>query len=304
MNDPRVRTIEQVIAFRATALCLTLLCAHAQPDASALLTAKLLEKIRAIDAVTDGTIGVAAIDLSTGRIIAYNSDSAFPQASVIKVPVMAEIYRGARQGRLRLDQQITLAAADAVAGGELYPMLRRGPLTLTVRELVRAMIESSDNTAANRLIALVGMERVNASMHSLGLTSIQLRRIMLDSAAVRRGDENVAAPAHVARLMQLLWEGAVVDKEASAEMLAELKRVDGDFRKTVPGGIEVAAKTGEYPGSRTEAGIVFLKSRPFAFSVCATFLRPGANPIPDVAAVLWQYFDRLERSNLYGNRID
>jgi beta-lactamase class A len=293
------------MALRAFILLVILVCrAHAQRDAAELLNAKLLEKIRTIDAAIDGTLGVAAIDLSTGRIIAYHAEAVFPQASVIKVPVMAEVYRSSREGGLRLDQEVTVTQPEAVAGGDLYAALQRGPLKLTVRQLVGAMIESSDNTAANRLIAAVGIERVNAGMRALGLSSVQLRRIMLDSAAVRRGDENVASPLDIARLMQLLSEGKVVDNDASAEMLGLMKNVDGDFRKTVPGGIEVAAKVGEYPGSRTEAGVVFLKSRPFAFSVCATYLRPGANPIPEVAAALWAHFDRLERSNGYGNRID
>jgi beta-lactamase class A len=289
-----------------TALIFLFLCvgAHAERDAAELLSAKLLARFGAIDAAIDGTLGVAAIDLSTGRIIAYNGDVVFPQASVIKVPVMAEVYRSTRDGHLRLDDEVTVTQAEAVAGGELYPALQRGPVKLTIRELVRAMIVSSDNTAANRLLAAVGIERVNAGARVLGLSSIQLRRIMLDSAAVRKGDDNVASPLDMARLMQLLSQGKVVDKDASAEMLSVMKRVDGDFRKTVPGGIDVAAKVGEYPGTRAEAGMVFLKSKPFAFSVCATYLRPGANPIPDVAAALWTHFDRLDRSNRYGNRID
>jgi beta-lactamase class A len=301
-----VRTIEQVTAVFVRAAVFLLFCAGAgaQQDAADLLALKTLARIRAIDDRTDGVIGVAAIDLATGRIIAHQADALFPQASVIKLAVLAGVYRSTREGRLRLDQEVTIPQSEAVAGGELYPMLRRGPLKLTVQELVAAMIGSSDNTAANRLIAMAGMERVNAEMQALGLASIRLRRIMLDSAAVRRGDENVATPREIAKLMQLMFEGKVVDQEGSRAMLEVMKSVDGDFRKTVPAGIEVASKTGEYPGTRTEAGVVWLKGRPFAFSVGATFLRPGANPIPDIAAVLYDYFDRLSRSNRYGNRVE
>ena len=290
---------------QAVAVFLTL-CggAQAEQDTAQLLALKTIAKIRAIDAHVDGVIGVTAIDLTTRRIIAYQADTVFPQASVIKVPVMVEVYSAIREGRLRLDTEIALAQSEAVAGGELYPMLRRGPLKLTVADLIGAMIQSSDNTAANRLIAMAGMERVNRQMQSLGLGTIRLRRVMLDSAAVRRGDENVATPAAMAGLMQLLFDGEAVDAEASRAMVDVMKRVDGDFRKTVPAGVEVAAKTGEYPGTRAEAGIVWLKGRPFAFSVCATFLRPGANPIPEIAAALYDHFDRLGRSNRYGNRID
>ncbi|HET8548279.1 MAG TPA: hypothetical protein VFL57_09760, partial [Bryobacteraceae bacterium] len=74
------------MALRAAALFLTL-CAgvHSEQDATDLFTVKLLARISAIDAAIEGALGVAAVDLATGRIIAYNAGTAFPQASVIKV---------------------------------------------------------------------------------------------------------------------------------------------------------------------------------------------------------------------------
>jgi beta-lactamase class A len=69
------------------------------------------------------------------------------------------------------------------------------------------MIVLSDNTAANMLIEIVGMENVNRTMTSLGLKQTRLQRKMLDTAASARGEENLSTPAEAARLMEILYRG-------------------------------------------------------------------------------------------------
>ena len=95
--------------------------AHAQPDAVDLLESKTLAGLRRFDSGFDGALGVAAIDLETGRSFALNGDTAFPQASVIKIPILVRIFQAARAGELRLDDKTTLTARDAVGGsGRLH----------------------------------------------------------------------------------------------------------------------------------------------------------------------------------------
>lgn len=271
----------------------------AQETAAVLLRQKLVERIRAIDAALNGALGVAVVDLAAGTRFDYHGGVVFPQASVIKVPVMITVFR-----KLNLDERVTLSPAEAKAGGDLYSALRRGPVTLTVRELVEHMIQSSDNTAANRLISMVGMEAVNGMLGEFGLTGTRLRRLMLDSAAVKRGEENISTPREMSALAEFLYSGKAAEPKATEEMIGILKAVDADVRKTVPPAIAVASKEGEYPGTRVETAIVYLPGRPYIVSIAATYLRPGSNPIPEVAAAVHEYFDKLARSNSYGNRIE
>lgn len=286
------------------ALLLAASAARPQDTAAPLLREKLIDRLKAIDASLEGTLGVAAIDLTDGSVVEYHARNVFPQASVIKLPVMIAAFRAAADGRLHLDDKVTVQPADAKPGGDLYSALQQGPVTLSVRQLIAHMIQSSDNTAANRMIAMVGVDQVNRMLDGFGLPETRLRRKMLDSEAVKRGDENVSTPHEMASLLQLLYAGKAADARSTEEMVAILKEVDGDVRKTVPQSTAVASKVGEYPGTRTEAAIVYLSGRPYALSVCATYLRPGADPIPDVAAAIHRYFDKLAHSNRYGNRID
>src|SRR4051794_32454869 len=126
------------------AACLACAMAWAQTDTAELLGDKLLDQIGNIDSAMEGVLGVAAIDLSTGNALEYHGNAVFPQASVIKIPIMIEAFRSGK-----LAERIPLDRREAKPGGDLYAALQRGPITLTVKELVEHMIQSSDNTAAN-----------------------------------------------------------------------------------------------------------------------------------------------------------
>src|SRR5262249_10768392 len=53
-------------------------------------------------------VGVAFHDLATGGEVMVRADELFHPASTMKVPVMMEVYRQANEGKLSLDDRITL----------------------------------------------------------------------------------------------------------------------------------------------------------------------------------------------------
>jgi beta-lactamase class A len=285
---------------------LLLLClagmAQNRPAAAELFQAKLVSQLRSIEERSSGVLGYAVIDLDTGRTLTRNADTVFPQASSIKIPIMMQVFEQAKEGRLKLSDPVTLTAKDTVEGsGHLRLLLRSRPLTITVEELVAAMIETSDNTATNRLIAIVGMERVNAMLDRLGFRQTRLRRIMLDAEAAARNNENVSTPMEMAKLAELLYRGKAVDADASRRMLEIMKLVSADFRAAIPPGVAVASKPGEVTGVRCETGVVYVKGRPFVLSVASAFLDEPENPVREVARLVYEHFAKLARSNKFGN---
>ena len=265
---------------------------------------KTLANIASVDRTIDGVLGVAAIDLATGETLEYHARTESATASLIKVPLLVQLMRARRAGAFTMEDKLTLQPKDAVTGsGHLQEALAKGPVTLTVHELIERMIVDSDNTATNRLIALARMEQVNATMQSLGLAHTRLQRIMMNSDAARANRENVSTPADMAHLLTLIWRGEAAAPDDCREILSIMKRVSGAFRATITDDVEVASKTGEVGGVYTEGGIVLLKNRPFAFAVMTSLLPDGVNPIPAVAAILYRHFERLGHGNLYGNEV-
>jgi beta-lactamase class A len=214
---------------------------------------------------------------------------------------MMRAFAAVEEKRLRLDAPVTLTAADKVGGsGTIQKQLEPGPVTLSVRELLRAMIEASDNTATNKVIALLGMDSINASIQRLGLKETRLQRVMMDAAAARAGRENLSTPMELARLLEKIYRR---EAARSAEMIEFLKLVRGDIRKNIPAPIPVAAKTGELTGVANEAAIVFLERRPYILSVMTVFQPEGTSVIPEVTKLVHGYFQSLAASNAYGNRV-
>jgi len=165
----------------------------------------------------DGVMGVAIIDLADGRTILKNADHVFPTASSIKIAILLELYhqeqqaREGAEGKARLNDVYDVDPKVLVDFSSIMQGLTPGITKITNHDVAQFMIAVSDNTASNVLIDRVGMENVNETLRSLGLTKTLLRRHMMDFEAARRGDENVSTPREMARLLQLIYEGKTLN---------------------------------------------------------------------------------------------
>jgi len=261
------------------------------------LRAKFEQRLQQISSRVDGVVGYSVLDLTSGDRIAHLERETFPTASTIKLAIVYELFRQAAEGRIRLDDTIALDRAKAVGGtGVLFQL---GTPTLSVRDYATLMVIVSDNTATNVLIDRLGMQNISARMRSLGLGATKLRRHMMDTAAARRGDENVSTPDDIVRLLQ-----AIEKDEPDASALLK-KPKESRLRRALPPGVEAADKPGELDGVRVDAGIVFAKNRPYALCVMATFLTSeveGERAIEEMSRAAYDYFSRLG-SGMLGRKL-
>jgi beta-lactamase class A len=153
------------------------------PAKQQVLWQKLETSIHDVDRNLDGVMGVAIEDLSNGQTFFLQPDEVFPQASSIKIAVLAELYRQAQQGKLKLTDLYTVQQSDLVPDSDIMNGLTPSVTRLTLRDLATMMIAVSDNSATNVLIERVGMDNVNALLDSLSLPHTRLRRKMMDLKA-------------------------------------------------------------------------------------------------------------------------
>lgn len=73
---------------------------------------------------------------SIGRVMSHHAATVFPQASSIKVAIMLEMFRAAREGRFRFTDTATIHFSDKRDGGYVAILLRKGPVTMTIGELM------------------------------------------------------------------------------------------------------------------------------------------------------------------------
>ena len=268
------------------------------------LKAQLVRSLDEIATAADGVVGYIVTDLTTNeRVAARLEREPFPTASAIKLSILYEMLKQAEAGTLPLDSPKPVDRAQLVGGSGVLQHLTTPSLSL--RDHATLMIMVSDNSSTNVVIQAVGMDRVNARMAALGLSDIRLRRLMMDAAAVKRGDENVASPASLARMAELLWRGEGLKPESRETAMGMLKLVGGSIRRGVPSSVPVYAKTGSLDGVISEAGVVDVEGRPFSIAVMTAYLATadeGTRTVRDMAAAAWSYFDRLAKGGAYGRK--
>lgn len=241
-----------------------------------------------------GIVGVSAKNLLTGEEIAVNADLRFPTASTIKTAVMVEAYHQAAEGKLSLDERLPLRAGDKVGGSGILNGLGDG-LTLTVRDLIHLMVVLSDNTATNLLVTRLTAKAVDDRMVTYGLPQTKIFRPTFRDGKPdvfpeleREFGLGMTTPGEMARLMALIAEGKAVSAEASAAMLATLRRQQDRamIPRLLPADVQVGNKTGtdseKLPDAsgrrgsiRADAAIVTGKGVKY---VIAIYTRRGTDP--------------------------
>lgn len=118
-----------------------------------------------------------------------------------------------------------------------------GVIRDSYRESLDAMLEQSDNDAANRLIDLLGMNAVNAFIEKQGAVQTHLGRRMLEASQ----DDNYTSAQDCGQILESILEGTYVSEEASEYLLEDLKKQTrtGKIPAGVPEEVRTANKTGE-----------------------------------------------------------
>lgn len=273
------------------------------------------QAVEGIAADLDGVAGVAILDLTSGEKLLFNGDEIFPQASLIKLPLLAELYRQEDQaqkgatGKARLSDPYVVRQEDMVPDSGIMLGLTPGITQVTNRDLATMVSAVSDNAAANVLIDRVRMENVNAMLDGLGLKNTRLRRKMMDLKAAQEGRENVSTPREMMLLLEAIWQNKLFSQSSRDDLLKVLS-AHGHYttllHQGIPAEVQVAEKEGSLEAVRTVGGIVLAQNRPFAITVMTTFLNDeeeGEAAIGKIAASAYRYFDRVGRASEYGRVI-
>jgi len=217
---------------------------------------------------SEGRIGVAAIDLATGRDISILGDQRFPMASTSKIAIAATFLEGVDQGRWSLTSEFPLlwpvrsqpfsTAAAPVRRGDHLPAL----------ELIDLMITRSSNPATDALLAVVGgPQAVNEWARRAGLRDFQLTR---DIATLVRDDgefdpaqhidlRDSATPETMVDLLRGLYQGRWLTTSSREVIIDAMERCRTGRRRIpalMPEDVTVAHKTGSLNNTSSDVGIL------------------------------------------------
>lgn len=236
-----------------------------------------MSKVQKLIALSKGTWGIVLEDLNSGEKWERNEQELFYAASVIKVPIMATVYRAMERGDLALTDLIILDEKDYVGGSGVLQHFTPGS-SLSLQDIIMLMIIQSDNTATNLLIDLVGVENIQNTMKEAGMvTSTFFNKLMLRKPNPK-GVNRISA-ADIGMLLHKMATGALVSCKASERMIEVMKKQQ--VRDCLPEKLpspyadfnhgmtpwELANKTGWIPGTRHDVGVFYVGNRKFIATI-------------------------------------
>jgi beta-lactamase class A len=250
-------------------------------------------------------VGLAARRLADGEEILIAPDSSFHPASTIKICVMMEVFRQARQGVFSLDDQMAVknefsSAADGSnyslnvdddAEKDLYGKIGQ---TLPIRNITQRMITMSSNLGTNLLIERVTPEGINRFMQELGTDGLLVRRGIDDTKAFRLGLNNAASARGLMQILVKLAGREVVSTGHSDEMIEILcqQHFNEMIPAQLPGSVRVAHKTGWDDDFHHDAGIVYPpQGSPFVLAILTKGLEKDEVAHPFVASLAKAVYD-------------
>ena len=249
---------------------LPLAAASPSPESDSLPFPDRRNAAAAVIAESQAEVSVAYRTLDGSEEWMQDADKVYHAASTMKVAVMVELFRQAKEGKLRLDDAIEVKNEfHSVVDGSPYSMdlgadsddtvYREVGKRVTLAALNYQMITVSSNLATNILIDRLGVANVRAVVSELGAHGLEVRRGVEDQKAFDRGIINETTARGLLLLLEAIASGKAVSTEASArmvEVLAAQKFNDGIPRGVAPG-VRVAHKTGTITKIHHDAAIVY-----------------------------------------------
>ncbi|HTM42454.1 MAG TPA: serine hydrolase [Terriglobales bacterium] len=242
-----------------------------------------------------GKVTLYAINMKTGDTVELNADEPVQTASVIKLPVMVEVFAEVAAGKRSLQDKLVLTRENQVPGSGILAQLQPG-LELTLYDAVVLMMDLSDNTATNVVIDHIGIPAVNTRIKAMGLKDTYLYKKVFkpaegpmppdqakfglgkttarEMAEVMQSVEGCAAGAKPPSHAPANWNG--VNDPGLCRQMIEIMRNQQQNRNMIPHYLEtidtsdqgsaIADKPGELDDVRADVAVVYSKSGPIVIS--------------------------------------
>lgn len=210
--------------------------------------------------------------LFTGSSVRIDAseDDGIVAASLVKLPIVMNLYRAVELGRLQLNQEVEIQAEWLDKGfGDLW---KQGAGTkITLQQAAQLALQQSDNTAVR-----VIQESVVPVMAE-GEFALQV----LDVDHVVGGDLRTKIRAkEYSSILKCLYLACFVNEDHSQQILRDLTQTS--FSDRIPAGVPkdvlVAHKIGVYGDEAdSDCGIVYLPNRPYLLCIMLSLPAAQAN---------------------------
>ena len=237
-----------------------------------------------------GTWSVYVKDLNEEKEILIN-DAQFYSASLIKAFVMAKTYQDIEQ--VKTNEEKKLNTTDVKTA------------EVKLDDLLWNMITVSDNESCNELVKLQtdsldfkkGAEDINKYLEKEGYTETTVQHTLHPAASAQEslGGRNMTSVKDCGRLLESIYKGECVSREASEAMLNLLSNQQNTWKipQGLPDGIKSANKTGETDQDQHDIAIIYGEKTTYILCVMSENCPEGTavTNIQNISKIVYNYLN-------------
>ena len=229
-------------------------------------------------------------DFETGNWAGIEPDKLYSAASIIKIPVLIELFKSVENGQVSLNDQMALTDYFRAEGSGNIQYQKAGNL-YSLDNLARQMIENSDNSATNMLIAKMGsMVDINRAIRKWGLKNTYINNWLPDMKGT-----NYTTVHDLATMLYNIDNPNFLSLASREKIFDYMSNVKNDrlLKAGLPANAAIIHKTGDIGKTLGDAGIIYAPNgRKYIIAVMAN--RPynsqaGKDYIIETSSAVYNY---------------
>lgn len=207
--------------------------------------------------------GIFVYDYISGKTVEINSDEIFPAASIIKIPVLLDLFNRSKKledegfSPVDINEKMTFTEAHRTEGSGNLQYKSAG-VDYSLDYLAKIMIRQSDNSATNMLLEYNGgINEINSSLRRWGFTKTQVNSFLPDLQG-----KNSTSPREIATLLYNIDNQNFLPLKSSASIKEYMSKVENRtlIKSQLPPDAIIIHKTGDIGKMLGDAGIVYSPS--------------------------------------------
>lgn len=255
--------------------------------ASPAFAAQAPPELEAYERDSGGRIGVYAENLATGQKLAWRADERFVMCSTFKASLAACVLARVDRGEEQLAAMIPYGQADLL---EYAPVAKQNLAAgaMSVTEMCKAIVELSDNTCANLLLARIGGPAALTSFwRSIGDTTSRLDHDEPELNRSPPGDpHDTTTPAAMTGNLKRLVTGEALSPASRGQLtewMVGCKTGANRLRGGLPADWKIGDKTG-YNGKDAAGDVAVVWPKGDAPILIAAYTQGGTPTAAQIAA--------------------
>jgi len=161
-------------------------------------------EVERVDQEFDGNLGILVEDLNTNIRFTYNAGQRYYLASVVKIFVMAEIYRLIEEKKLSWNDTVKITHQKYRDGAGYVNWMKPGT-RISIRKLLNFMMNKSDNAATDILMDIAGLPQSDDIARKNGVFDLGALTSMVDVRKIVWREVHPVAGNFTAADFMTLW---------------------------------------------------------------------------------------------------